>query len=143
MGIEIKFRQAYGKLLWKTEEAKRLATIVFWNLTIVGIYLPMISHELDGLGFHINGWLLFILLNAFCLLAILLFGHILDKTKLWRDDWVARISRNPFETYKFRPKEKLLIENQIKIFEGLCGDKKKFNEGITELKKWIRDDCVR
>lgn len=144
--IETKFRSFYGRTLWKTEESKRLTAIVFWLLTLSGIYAPFITKELADLGVvGVSGWILIPLLMVIGFIAIVLFGHLIAKTKLWQDDWRARIQKNPFETHLIRPKERKIMENQLKIFKGLKGKDydHRFEEAIKELEGWIEKGEVK
>lgn len=132
------FKKIYGAVLWKTEEAKRLVSIFFWVLTLSGIYLPYISHEIDQLGFHLEGYQLFGLLCLIGFLAILIVGHITDKLRLWSPDWQAKIQRQPFQIKLLTPKEQKILANQARLFEGLRKghETEDFEKAIKELKGW-------
>jgi len=137
MTIKTKLGRIYGDGIWKFEESKRIVSIMFWVLTLSGIYLPYIEKELADVGVLIDAWLLFFILMVLGFLGILIIGHIFDKMRMYEPDWQAKIRRQPFQTKLLTPKEQKLLANQAKLFEGLKeGHDAKFKEALKELKGW-------
>ncbi len=132
-------REFYGKILWKTEESQRITGLVFWILAVTGIYLSPVSKALDGVGLHLDALVLFSAMVSTGFLAVLLFGHFIDKMRLWEPDWEAKTKRNPYDLNLLRPKERTMLRNQLQLFKGLKGlaDSEKYNDALAELKQWV------
>jgi len=138
MEIKKKLGRIYGDGIWKFEESKRIVSIMFWVLTLSGIYLPYIEKELADVGFPIEAWILFFILMLLGFLGILTIGHIFDKMRLYEPDWQSKIQRQPFQTRLLTPKEQKLLANQARLFEGLQKNahNRDFREALKELKGW-------
>ena len=97
--------------LWRVQQAQMVIAIVFWSLTLTGIFYPYLRERFlddalgsDRVGF---GMLLMFLVVVFVIVG---FGLVYDKLKFWREQAVVVQERNPY-TYgsKVWPQQVILM----------------------------------
>lgn len=88
--------------LWRVQQAQMVISIIFWSLTLTGVFYPYLRDKwFDGLlGAErvLEGMVLMFLLVVF---LIVLFGLVYDKLKFWKEANIVIQERNP---YTYGPK---------------------------------------
>lgn len=84
-------------VLWRVQQAQMVISIVFWSLTLTGVFYPYIRarflNDLIGPEYVFLGMLLiFIVVIG----GIILFGLLYDRLKFWREQTLVAQERNPF-----------------------------------------------
>lgn len=84
-------------MLWRVQQAQMIISIVFWSLTLTGIFYPYIRVRL------LNNWIgpenVFLGMSMIFLAVIsivLVFGYLYDRLKFWREQITVAQERNPF-----------------------------------------------
>ena len=90
-------RKALMTMLWRVQQAQMVIAIIFWSLTLTGVFYPymrewafnrLLGPENVGLGMLI----LFLLVFG----LVILFGYLYDRAALWREQITVTQERNPF-----------------------------------------------
>ena len=88
--------------LWRVQQAQMVISIIFWSLTLTGVFYPYIRVKWfdDVLGPErvLEGMVLMFLLVVS---LIVLFGLVYDKLKFWKEANIVIQERNP---YTYGPK---------------------------------------
>jgi hypothetical protein len=98
----MKFKKRIMTVLWRVQQAQMVISIVFWSLTLTGVFYPYVRER------WLNSWLgpehvlvgmsvMFITVIT----LIVLFGLAYDRLKFWREQQMVIQERNPF-TYGSR-----------------------------------------
>lgn len=84
-------------VLWRVQQAQMVISIVFWSLTLTGIFYPYISERvLDDLVGPENVALGMLVIFLGVVGMIVLFGYIYDRLKFWKEQIIVIQERNPF-----------------------------------------------
>lgn len=83
--------------IWRVQQAQMIISIVFWSLTLTGIFYPYIRIKIfnDWLGPD-NVFIGMMIIFLFVVALVLLFGYIYDKLKFWREQITVAQERNPY-----------------------------------------------
>ena len=115
MTMEIK--KKIMTLLWRVQQAQMVISIVFWSLTLTGIFYPYISERaLDDLVGPENVALGMVLIFLVVVSLIFLFGYTYDRLKIWKEQVTVIQERNPF-SFGTR-----LTPIQITLFKAAISD---------------------
>lgn len=84
-------------VLWRVQQAQMVISIVFWSLTLTGIFYPYIRDRFlnDLLGPE-NVLLGMMMIFLMVVSSIILFGLFYDRLKFWREHNIVAQERNPF-----------------------------------------------
>ena len=112
--------------VWRIQQSQMIISIVFWALTLTGIFYPYVDWRLKiafGIGTATEGMILLFLL---VITAILSFGFMYDRIfRLWKQQHTVAQERNPYARDKMTPKEILYwslfyvptMEAEIRLLE--------------------------
>ena len=104
-------------VLWRVQQAQMVISIVFWSLTLTGIFYPYISERiLDDLVGPENVALGMIVIFLGVMGLIILFGYTYDRMKFWKEQVIVIQERNPF-SFGYR-----LTPIQITLFKAAISD---------------------
>lgn len=83
--------------LWRVQQAQMIISIVFWSLTLTGVFYPYVRerffNSILGPERVAIGMLIMFLGVITC---IVLFGLMYDRLKFWREQTMVVQERNPF-----------------------------------------------
>lgn len=95
-------KKAIMTALWRVQQAQMVISIVFWSLTLTGVFYPYLRAKwFDGvIGPErvLEGMIIMFLMVV---LLIVLFGLVYDKLKFWKEQNIVTQERNP---YTYGPK---------------------------------------
>lgn len=115
--IKMELKKKIMTVLWRVQQAQMVISIVFWSLTLTGIFYPyirarvlndLVGPERVGLGM--------ILIFLSVLGLIVLFGYTYDRMKFWKEQVTVAQERNPF-SFGTR-----LSPIQITLFKAIISD---------------------
>ena len=100
--------------LWRVQQAQVVISIVFWSLTLTGVFYPYVSERFldDALGPERVAVGMIIMFTVIVLLVIGA-GTLYDRFKFWREQTMVVQERNPFA---YGPK---MMPNHIVLWEAL------------------------
>jgi hypothetical protein len=83
--------------LWRVQQAQMVISIIFWSLTLTGIFYPYIRTRVlnDVIGperVFLGMALIFLGVVA----LVLAFGYLYDRFRFWREQITVAQERNPF-----------------------------------------------
>lgn len=120
-------RKGIMTTLWRVQQAQMIISIVFWSLTLTGIFYPYIRarflNDLIGPDYVFLGMLLIFLV---VIVSVLVFGLVFDRLKFWKEQAVVLQERNPYSHGG------MVWPTHIILWEGLLSDD-------PEKKKTARD----
>lgn len=100
--------------LWRVQQAQMVISIVFWSLTITGIFYPYIRDRfLNDLIGPENVLLGMMAILMFVIIIIFIFGYLYDRFRFWNEQLTVQAERNP---YAFGSK---LTPIQIVLFKAI------------------------
>jgi hypothetical protein len=116
-GYTVALKKSIMTILWRVQQAQMVISIVFWSLTLTGIFYPYISERvLDDLVGPENVALGMFLIFLVVVGLIILFGYAYDRLKFWKEQVTVIQERNPF-SFGTR-----LTPIQITLFKAAISD---------------------
>ena len=104
-------------VLWRVQQAQMVISIVFWSLTLTGIFYPYISDRfLDDLVGPENVAIGMVLIFLVVIGLIIMFGYAYDRLKFWKEQVTVAQERNPF-SYGTK-----MTPIQITLFKAILSD---------------------
>ena len=84
-------------MLWRVQQAQMIISIVFWSLTLTGIFYPYIRARIlnDWIGSE-NVFLGMALIFSVVIFIVIIFGYLYDRLAFWREQITVAQERNPF-----------------------------------------------
>ncbi len=152
--------------IWRIQQSQTLVGIIVWSAALAGIFwdvvspvfvrLGLVSSEQVGLGI--------VILFFTVLVSIIIIGTIYDRVlKLWREQNVVAIERNPFMRENLTPKEILLwrkvllrtlrevgredpgVQEDVEFMERWIEKSLATNPGfdgyVRQLEKWVKEEA--
>ena len=126
------------ELMWRLQASQAIIGLVFWPLTLAGIFYPYLRERTDnfglGQGAVLGGMLILVLLIAS---SIVVFGLIFDKLRFWKEQNIVLVERNPYGSYKMNAKEILWLRMwmlAVKANPDLSADLRK---ELDSYERWI------
>lgn len=122
-------------VLWRVQQAQMVISIVFWSLTLTGIFYPYIRARFlnDLMGpENVGLGMIVIFLGVFG--TILLFGYVYDRMKFWMEQWTVQAERNP---YAFGQKVNPV---QIVLWKALLSDEPGVRARAIKMIEWNERD---
>ena len=126
--------------LWRVQQAQMVISIIFWSLTLTGIFYPYIRDRfLNDLIGPENVLLGMMAILTSVILLIFIFGYLYDRFRFWNEQLMVQAERNP---YAYGSK---LTPIQIRLFEALLnpGDKNAHDKAVLLIQHNRRDPKVR
>lgn len=103
--------------LWRVQQAQMIISIVFWSLTLTGIFYPYIRarflNDLIGPKYVFVGMGM---IFCFVIVSVLVFGWVFDRMKFWKEQAIVLQERNPYSHGG------LVWPTHIILWEGLLSD---------------------
>ncbi|UCD93176.1 MAG: hypothetical protein JSV43_04575 [Methanobacteriota archaeon] len=129
--------------IWRIQQSQMLISILFWSLTLTGVFYQYVREwwlfteifrippENVGLGMTV----LFILVIVF----IVLIGVVYDRVfRLWQEQSIVAVERNPYSRFLLMPKEILLWKRcQMRILREVAKDDPEAQRDIEFMDKWM------
>jgi hypothetical protein len=126
------------EFMWRLQASQTIIGIIFWPLTLTGIFYPYIRERTDNFGLgqeSVLGGML--ILFSIIVLFIVIFGLIFDKLRFWKEQNIVLIERNPYASIKLNAKEIYWMKMwslALRANPGLSADLKK---ELELFDRWI------
>lgn len=85
------------KALWRAQQSQMVISIVFWSLTLTGIFYDKVAERFNNFGLprsNVFGGMA--VMFTLVMILILLFGYLYDRFQFWKEQNVVMIERNPY-----------------------------------------------
>jgi hypothetical protein len=127
------------KYVWRIQQAQMMIAILFWSLTLTGVFYPYIRERL------LNSWIgpervaLGLALLFICVLgSVILFGIIYDRLKFWNEQQMVAVERNPYMSWKLSPLWLEFCDLWLEIAKSVDRPSPEMREKIRFMEAWIR-----
>lgn len=152
-------KKFYAAQIWRMKQSQVPIMLVFYSLTLAGVYLPWVAMFVP-----VSKWILTPVLAVVSLLGLLALGYAYDNIfKQWKEDMIIQTERNPYTLGKLAPKETKLHARQLELFraqlatmetnflmaEKLGLDVKKYKKSLKDMEevikaqeKWLKEGWV-
>jgi len=131
-------KKALMELLWRLQASQTVIGMVFWPLTITGIFYPYIRERTNNYGFGQGAVLQGMVLTFFIiLLLIITFGLIFDKLRFWKEQNIVAVERNPYMSYKLTAKEVYWIRLWALSVKANPGVPPEVKKELEVFERWV------
>ena len=92
------------KYLWRIQQAQMVISMVFWSLTLTGVFYEYFKVKFNNFGIdedNVFGGML--VLFFIVIFSIIIAGFIYDKLKFWKEQQFVIVERNPYTSWKLNP----------------------------------------
>jgi|GEM_PF-1173999 len=142
------FKKEMMKHLWRVQQSAGIINTIIWAATLTGVFYKdyvkwrfynfaiMIGQENNTLFFNdtMGTILLFFVIFA----GILLIGFIYDKSKIWKEQNIVSVERNPYTvSYKLSAKEVALVKHVYGPTLYAAAKNEADAERYLFIEKWI------
>jgi len=95
--VSISLKKSIMTTLWRVQQAQMVISIIFWSLTLTGIFYPYIrAKALNNVIGPERVFLGMALIFLSVVALVLAFGYMYDRLKFWREQITVAQERNPF-----------------------------------------------
>ncbi len=92
-----RFKKFVMKALWRAQQSQMVISIVFWSLTLTGIFYDKVAERFNNFGLprsNVFGGMA--AMFTMVVILILLSGYLYDKFRFWEEQNIVVIERNPY-----------------------------------------------
>lgn len=135
------------ELLWRIQASQTVIGMIFWPLTITGIFYPYIRERTNNYGFGQNAVLQGMVITFLIIvMGIVIFGLLFDKLRFWKEQNIVAVERNPYFSYKFCPKDIYNMRVWLLAVKANPDIAPEVKKQVEFYEKWIefnlKDDAV-
>ena len=132
------FKKKLMKTFWRVQQAQMVISVVFWSMTLTGIFYPMIVEKLREYPWWGEKTFLGLLIFFFIVLSgIFLFGFIYDKFKFWKEQQLVIVERNPYTSWKMNPVFTQWTELWIEMAKTIPDKTPELEAKIKFFESWV------
>ncbi len=126
------------KNFWRVQQAQMVISVVFWSMTLTGIFYPMIVEKLEEYPWWgENTFLGLMIFFSIVLGGIFVFGFFYDKFKFWKEQQLVIVERNPYTSWKLNPVQTMWAEMWIETAKALENKTPELEAKIKFFEAWI------
>ena len=132
------FKKKLMKTFWRVQQAQMVISVVFWSMTLTGIFYPYFREKFDNWGLgqeHV--FVGMAVLFSLVVVGILLFGFIYDKFKFWKEQQFVIIERNPYTGWKMNPVFTQWAELWVEMAKSVPDKSPELEAKIEFFEKWV------
>ena len=126
------------EFMWRLQASQTIVGLVFWPLTLTGIFYPYFRDRTNNFGMGpesvLGGMLMLFLMIA---LAIVIFGVIFDKLKFWKEQNIVLIERNPYAGIRLNAKEVYWVKMWSLLLRSYPDISPETKKQLELYDKWI------
>jgi len=142
---ESKIKQRLTLTIWRMQESQTLISVIFYSLTLTGIYIDRVSWRFEQMGIESTALITFIL-TSFTFVFILFLGYLYDKVfNLWKHKNIVMMKKNIYLSTHLTPKERAHFSEMwlpiVKAIDEMEG-KGTLKKTIEVLQRWRETGCV-
>ena len=104
----MKVKKGFMKYVWRLQQSQMIVGVIFWSLTLSGIFFPYFQPHFVTLGLISSSQVALGLFIFFVVVVIiiLMIGYVYDKVfKMWAEQRIVAVERNIFFHTKQNAKE--------------------------------------
>ena len=132
------FKKVVLKYLWRVQQAQMVISMVFWSMTLTGIFYPYFRIRFDNWGFgQQNVFFGMLLMFLLVLVGIIVFGIIWDRLKFWKEHQMVIVERNPYTAWKLNPIQISWAELWVETAKSLPNRTPELDKKIEFFEDWI------
>ena len=132
------FKKKLMKTFWRVQQAQMVISVVFWSMTLTGIFYPMIVEKLrDYPWWGENTFLGLMVFFLIVLGGIFLFGFVYDKFKFWKEQQLVIVERNPYTGWKMNPVFTQWVDLWIEMAKSLPDKSPELEAKIKFFEQWV------
>ncbi len=126
------------KNFWRVQQAQMVISVVFWSMTLTGIFYPYLIVKFPEWGFgQENTFLGILLLFSLVIVSIFIFGYLYDKFKFWKEQQLVIVERNPYTSWKLNPVQTMWAEMWIETAKAMENKTPELEAKIKFFEAWI------
>ncbi|MCK4969121.1 MAG: hypothetical protein KAS77_01285 [Thermoplasmata archaeon] len=126
------------KTFWRVQQAQMVISVVFWSMTLTGIFYPMIVEKLkDYPWWGENTFLGLMVFFLIVLGGIFLFGFFYDKFKFWKEQQLVIVERNPYTGWKMNPVFTQWVDLWIEMAKTIPDKTPELEAKIKFFESWV------
>ena len=142
---ENRFKKNLILYIWRMQESQTLIAVIFYSLSLTGIYFDRISWRFENAGID-STLVITLILTGFTFIFILFLGYIYDKIlNLWKHKNIVMMKKNVYLSTHLTPKEMAHYTEMwlpiVKVIDGLEG-KNTLKDTIETLERWKESGVV-
>jgi predicted PurR-regulated permease PerM len=143
MGVKVvRTKHRFMTFMYRIQQTQYLISPVFWAATLTGVFFNIIRDYLVGRGIVTPSQVALSLLLIFGIIftLILLAGFVYDVVlKLWREQNIVAVQRNPYSRERLMAKEIVLWKNvHLKTLQQVAKDDPEAASHIAFMERWIQ-----
>jgi hypothetical protein len=126
------------EFMWRLQASQTIIGIIFWPLTLTGIFYPYFRDRTNNFGLgpqSVLGGML--LLFSIIVLFIVIFGLVFDKLRFWKEQNIVLIERNPYGSIKMTAKEIYWMKMWSLALRANPGLSPELKKELELYDKWI------
>ncbi len=134
-----KFKKTAMMYLWRVQQSQAVISIVFWGLTITGIFYPYFRDKFHNFGLPEEwtfGGMLVIFLVV--MVGVVAFGVIYDKLKFWKEQNIVVAERNPYASWKLLPMHMFWMDIWLATAKTQQNRTPELDRTIAFAEAWLR-----
>ena len=136
---EHKTKKTLMMYLWRVQQSQAVISIVFWGLTITGIFYPFVREKFHNFGLP-QAWVLggMVVMFGIVMIFVVAFGIIYDKLKFWKESTTVVAERNPYASWKLMPLHMFWMDLWLETAKSLPNRTPELEEKIAFSEAWIK-----
>ena len=136
---EHKAKKTLMMYLWRVQQSQAVISIIFWGLTITGIFYPFVSEKFNNFGLP-QAWVFggMVVMFMIVMIFVVAFGVIYDKLKFWKESTTVIAERNPYSSWKMLPLHLFWMDLWLETARSLPNRTPQLDEKIAFSEAWMR-----
>jgi hypothetical protein len=135
---EHRMKKTMMMYFWRVQQSQAVISIVFWGLTITGIFYPFVREKFDNFLLP-KEWVFvgMMIMFSIVMVGVILFGIIYDKFKFWKEQQIVIAERNPYASWKLMPLHMGWMYLWVETAKALPNRTPELEDAIRFSEAWI------
>lgn len=134
-------KKGFMTLMYRVQQSQALVSPFFWAATLTGVFFPILNTYLirNGIVGQSQVGLTLVILFAAIFSFILLMGVVYDTVfKLWKEQQIVAVRRNPYSREKLMAKEIVLWRRlHVRTLQALNSGDPQVRRDMEFMERWI------
>jgi hypothetical protein len=132
-------KKVFMKYLWRVQQAQMVISMVFWSMTLTGIFYPYFRERFNNWGIGQENVLLgMLVLFLLVITGIIIFGVIYDRLKFWKEQQFVIVERNPYTSWKLNPVFTQWADLWIEMAKSVENKTPELEAKIEFFEEWVK-----
>jgi hypothetical protein len=134
-----KLKKTAMMYLWRVQQSQAVISIIFWGLTITGIFYPYFQVKFKNFGLPESWTFGGMLIIFMCvMLGVVAFGIIYDKLKFWKEQTIVVAERNPYASWKLMPMHLFWMDLWVATAKAQPNRTPELEKAIAFAESWMK-----